>query len=79
MFNSLNFILLTYLAKLSSLNLYLLLNYSIFSLFLKAVSAQNSYFSLSAFREFIYIKLHLIFCFNVYLLLLSLRDYLQVC
>jgi len=59
MFNSLNLILLTSSAKLNSLNHYLLIDCSIFSLFLRAASEQSSSFNLIVFRECILIKLHL--------------------
>ncbi len=57
-FNLLSFILLKYLVKFNSLNHYLLSNYSVSSLFLRTASAQNSYFNLFVFKEFLFVKLH---------------------
>ncbi len=71
----LNFTLLICSAKFNSLNYCFLLNYLTSFQFLKTVSVQNSCFSLSAFREFLFIKLHLILCSVVDLLLLTLRDH----
>ncbi len=61
-FNSLNLILFTSSAELNSLNHHSLINYSVFSLFLKTASEQSSSFSLIIFREYISVKLHLTSC-----------------
>jgi len=55
----LNFILLTCSAKFNSLNYYFLLNFLIFSQFLRAASAQSSCFNLLMFKELLLIKLYL--------------------
>jgi len=62
MFNSLNLILLTSSAELNSINHHSLINYSVFSLFLRTASEQSFSFSLIVFKEDTFIKLHLTSC-----------------
>ncbi len=59
MFNSLNLILLTSSAELNFLNHHLLINYSVFSLFLRTASEQSHSFDLIMFKECTLIKLYL--------------------
>ncbi len=65
MFNLLNLILLTFSAKLNSLNHHLLTDYLVFSLFLRTTFKQSSFFNLIVFKEYILIKLYLTSCFVV--------------